>query len=450
LLGSCSSPISVLEQIVQQGELRVVTQNSPATFYYGRDEPRGIEYELMRGFAERLGVDLNVSVADRFGQVLPDVMAGKAHIGAAGLTVTPDRSALVAFSPAYQNVEQFVVYRRGTFRPREIGDLVGSRLEVLAGTSHTNILVQARRDVPRLEWRERPDVDPEELLRRVAQGEIDYTIVDSTAYELLRHYYPEARKAFGIGPTNQLAWALPQGAPKLRESVAAYFAEIEATGQLDEVLERYYFVAEDFDYVGSRAFMRHLQSRLPSYRHLFEEAELETGIDWRLLAAISYQESHWNPKAVSPTGVRGLMMLTQHTADMMGVEDRDEPRDSVMGGAHYFAKVIGKIPERIPETDRTWLAVAAYNLGFGHVEDSRIITQIRGGDADNWDDVSASLPLLADEKWHKRVQRGYARGSVAVQYVANVRLYFEMLQWMVAREFLSDEPVNIDTGPSRG
>lgn len=445
LLGSCSSPPSVFEQVIRQGELRVVTQNSPATFYWGREEPRGIEFELVHGFAERIGVDLRVYVARQFGELLPDVETGKAHIGAAGLTITEDRAELVSFSPGYQDVEQTIIYRRGSSKPRSMGDLVGGRLEVLAGTSHEALLEQARNEVPDLRWRADPDVDPEELLRRVAEGEIDYTVVDSTAFALLRQYYPEARAAFGIGPTNRLAWALPKDAVELREQVAAYFAEIEATGELEAILDRYYFVSEKFDYVGARAFMRHWKSRLPSYRPFFEEAEIETGIDWRLLAAIAYQESHWNPKAVSPTGVRGMMMLTRRTAGMMGIEDRDSARDSVLGGARYFARVMGKIPERIPDPDRTWLAVAAYNLGFGHVEDARIITEIQGGDPDRWEDVEARLPLLADEAWHKRVQRGYARGAVAVGYVENVRRYFEMLRWTAARQMLTGEPMHIDT-----
>lgn len=445
LLATCASPPSLLEQIVQRGELRVVTQNSPATFYYGRDEARGIEYELVRGFAERLGVRLRIYVADQFSDLLPDVQSFKADIGAAGLTETPERTEQVSFSPGYQDVEQQVVYRRGTYKPRKIQDLVGGRIEVLAGTSHAGVLERARAEVPELDWLAEPDTNPEELLRKLAQGEIDYTIVDSTAFKLLQSYYPEARVAFSIGPRNRLAWALPKGASELREAVGAYFAEIEATGRLASVLDRYYFVSEDFDYVGSRAFMRHLDSRLPNYRSHFEEAELKSGIDWRLLAAIAYQESHWSPTAVSPTGVRGLMMLTQHTAKMMGV-DRNDARESAIGGAHYFARVLRKLPERIPENDRMWLAVAAYNLGFGHVEDARIITQMHGGNADSWEEVRAHLPLLSDEKWHKRVQRGFAHGSVAVEYTENVRRYFELLRWTEVREILSGEPQRAGRG----
>jgi membrane-bound lytic murein transglycosylase F len=439
LLGSCSAPPPLIEQIMRLGELRVMTRNSPTTFYFGTDEARGVEYELAKGFAARLGVDLRIVIEDRLTELLPGVGRSRMHIGAAALTVTDARKERVTFGPTYQSVVQQVVYRRGSTRPSRIEDLAGGRIEVLAGSAHADLLKQAREQHPKLIWREDPRATAEELIRRVGEGIIDYTIVPSNAFALLRHSYPETRAAFGIGEPQQVAWALPKGEDRLRELIAAYFAEVQSTGELDRILDRYYFTAtHDFDYVGSRAFVRHIETRLPLYRRYFREAELETGIDWRLLAAIGYQESHWNPDAVSPTGVRGLMMLTQDTAAMMQVEDREAARDSVLGGAHYFLNVLQKIPDRIAEPDRTWLAVAAYNVGFGHLEDARIITEIQGGDPDRWDHVRERLPLLTEKEWYSRVKRGYARGHVPVQYVDNVRRYYDLLLWMADREVLTE------------
>jgi membrane-bound lytic murein transglycosylase F len=371
--------------------------------------------------------------------VFPDVAKGKAQIGAASITVADARKDLVTFGPSYQKIQPQVIYRRGSTRPRKLADLVGTRLEVVANSSHAALLADSRKKEPLLSWVEHPRTSSEELIRRVAEGEIDYTIADSHLFELLRHFYPDLRVAFTLGPEDHIAWALPKGDESLRESVAAYFAEIEATGKLQRILDRYYFASSEFDYVSSRAFVRHVNTRLPRYRDYFVEAEHATGIDWRLLAAIAYQESHWDPNAVSPTGVRGMMMLTEHTADTMEVDDRHDPRSSILGGAHYFLRTRRKVPERIADPDRSWLTVAAYYLGYGHVEDARILTQRQGGNPDRWDQVRQRLPLLSDKEWYEGVQRGFAPGQTAVSYVDNVRRYYEILMWLDSRETLTTQ-----------
>jgi membrane-bound lytic murein transglycosylase F len=430
LLSTCSSPPSVLERILRSGELKVVTRNTPAAFYYGADEPRGIEYELARRYAEKLGVGLRIYIDE---QVFPELESGKAQVAAASLAIAESRRDSVEFGPAYQQIEPLVLYRRGTARPRKLADLLDGRLEVVARSSHAALLERLRAEEPLLTWIEHTARSSEELIRRVAEGELDYTVADSHLFELLRHLYPDLRVGFALGPADQIAWALPKD-EELRESIAAYFAELQATGELKQIFDRYYFASNEFDYVGSRAFIRHVDTRLPRYRDFFLEAERSTGLDWRLLAAIAYQESHWDPQAVSPTGVRGIMMLTEHTAEMMEVGDRHDARGSILGGAHYLLRTRRKVPDRIAEPDRSWLAVAAYNLGFGHLEDARILTQFQGADPDRWEEVRARLPLLSDKAWFSRVQRGFAPGQTAVAYVDNVRRYCEILMWLDSHE----------------
>ena len=439
LLVTCSSPPVLLEQILLTGELRVATRNGPSTFYHGADEPRGVDYDLAKGFAERLGVDLGIYEADQFQLVLGEVVSGRAHVGAAGLSATESRREIVDFGPSYQRVQPVVIYRRGALKPQAVADLVGGRLEVLGGSSYVGVLKDAGRNEPGLSWVEVADVAVEELLRRVAMGLTDFTVVDSNLFDLLKHWNPGVAMAFSLGEESSVAWALRKGSDSsLRDSVAEYFLELQASGELDRILERYYFhVESDFDYVSSRAFVKHFQSRLQQYKAFFHEAASEWGVDWRLLAAMAYQESHWNPEAVSPTGVRGMMMLTEKTAQMMGVEDRTDALESILGGARYFVDVMAKIPARITDPDRTWFALAAYNVGFGHLEDARIITEIQGGDPDSWFEVRERLPLLSKADWYERVPRGYARGLEPVRYVANVRRYYEILQWRTAGDMTS-------------
>ncbi|MGD8810889.1 MAG: membrane-bound lytic murein transglycosylase MltF [Gammaproteobacteria bacterium] len=430
-LCTCSQAPSVLERIRSAGELRFVTRNSPTTYYLGPGEPRGIEYELARKFADRLGVALRIMTASQPGQVVPTLIRGSADIAATGLAVDADnRRESVELGPSYQHSLQQVIYKRGNRRPRGVEDLIGADIAVIADSDYSAALNELGRSRPGLEWTEHDDASVEDLVRRVTEGEFDYTVVDSNLFAILRQFHPEARAAFSLSEAKPIAWALPDHAGDLREAVAAFFAEIKATGELHSITDKYYAAARNFDYVGSRAFVRHSRSRLPALRQAFEATGRSSGFDWRLLAAIAYQESHWRADAVSPTGVRGLMMLTEHAASAVNVSDRTDPEQSIAGGAKYLQRMLDKLPTRIAASDRLWMALAAYNIGFGHLEDARIITQINGGNPDSWADVRRHLPLLADEQWHSRVRRGYARGDVPVEYVDNVKRYYQLLQWL--------------------
>jgi membrane-bound lytic murein transglycosylase F len=164
-----------------------------------------------------------------------------------------------------------------------------------------------------------------------------------------------------------------------------------------------------------------------------------SGIDWRLLAAIGYQESHWRSHAVSPTGVRGIMMLTQATAKYVDIENRMDPESSINGGARFYARQTERLPDTVSEPDRTWMALAAYNVGYNHLKDARQIVEWQGGDPDTWVDMSKALPLLARQKWYSRVQYGYARGWEPVLYVNNIRRYYNIMRWLTDHDQTIEE-----------
>jgi membrane-bound lytic murein transglycosylase F len=431
LLGTCERVPTTLEQILALGELRVVTRNSPTAYYLGADGPEGPEYDLIRQFAAELGVALYIYTVPGFADIRANVASGHAHIAAAGLSISDTWGDGVTFGPPYQQVRQHLVYRQGRAKPRSLQDVNGMHLEVVAGSAQAAVLRRIRDGYPELAWVERRG-DTLELLGAIADKEIDYTIADSTEFALGRNYHPQIRVAFDLMAGESLAWAMSARDDSVKERVERFFSELTQSGGLTSVLERYYGRSERFDYVGARSFVRDVQSRLPRFRQWFEEAATTVGEDWRLIAAIGYQESHWDPNAISPTGVRGLMMLTEQTAQQLGVADRTDPRQSIRGGAHYFASVREKMPARIPEPDRTWLALAAYNVGFGHLEDARVLTQSAGRDPDSWQDVRAFLPLLAQEYWYVQTKRGYARGWEPVRFVDNIRSYLDILEWVAA------------------
>lgn len=430
LLTTCTTKPPVLDQVLITGELRVVTRNSPTTYYIGADGEAGLEYELARMFADELGVNLRIQVAPSVSAVFPSILNGDAHIAAAGLTATPARRERVRFGPTYQEVVQQLVYRYGTGRPRNPTELSGV-LEIVSGSSHAEQLQRLQDEYPEMVWRENADAESEELLFRVSQGIIDYTVADSTEVLLSQRFYPEIRPAFDLSDPEPLAWALTPGLDQsLLVAVDWFFERLKESGELDQLIERHYALTDRFDFVGTRVLLRHIRIRLPQYEAMFREAAAEVGVDWRLLAAIGYQESHWNPRAVSPTGVRGIMMLTQRTAEFIGVDSRIDPQESIFGGARYFVNLRSRLPARIQEPDRTWLAMAAYNIGLGHLEDARVITQRHGGNPDRWMDVREHLPKLAQRRYYENTRFGYARGREPVIYVDNIRSYHDVLVWL--------------------
>jgi len=275
------------------------------------------------------------------------------------------------------------------------------------------------------------DADKDDVLELLWQQVVDYTVLHAHEAALKRRFLPELRTAFELGTPQRLAWALPLDEDdSLLVEAGAFFAGLEDSGELARLLERYYGHLQQLDYVSVRRFMNAVVNRLPRYRPLFELAEARTGIDWRLLAAMGYQESHWQPDAESPTGVRGLMMLTQATAEQVGVEDRLDPGESIDGGARYLRGILDRLPGHIAEPDRTWLALAGYNVGYGHLEDARTLALDEGADPSHWLDVKQFLPLLREETWYQKTRYGFARGDEPVTYVDNIRGYYDILVWL--------------------
>jgi membrane-bound lytic murein transglycosylase F len=427
--GCTPAPENRLEAVHQAGEIVVLTRNSPTTYYEGPDGPTGFEYDLARAFAEHLGVGLRMKNVGRFADILPMIASRKADFAAAGITITPLREAKVRFTPHYQIIHQQVIHSARTLPPRDIRGLVGRHIEVIAGTSYVERLEDLKRQHPALNWNTVDDMETEELLLQVQEGLIEITIADSNIVALHRQISPDLHIAFNLSEDEKLAWAFPHDEDSsLLDEATRFIETMRRSGELNHLIERHYGAATRFNPINIAAFLQKIETDLPHLRLLFEEAGRRYLLDWRLLASMSYQESYWDPAAVSPTGVRGIMMLTENTAQHLGVRDRLDPRQSITGGAAYLRNLVDRLPERIPEPDRTWMALAAYNVGMNHLEDARIITQTQRGNPDKWSDVKDRLPLLTKAAWHSKTRHGYARGHEPVQFVTRVRTYYEVLR----------------------
>jgi membrane-bound lytic murein transglycosylase F len=430
LASACNvSQDNKLSAVKHAGELVVLTRNSPTTYYEGPDGPTGFEYDLAHAFAARLGVTLRMKTVDRFSDLLPMVADGDGDFAAAGLTITPLRETQVRFTPSYQTIRQQVVCNARTPPPANVKGLIGRHLEVAAGTSYVEVLNRLKLRYPQLSWTTTDNLQTEDLLVQVQQGLTELTVADSNIIDLSRQFNPDLRVAFDLSEPEKLAWAFPlSDDDSLYQAASRFLEDMRQSGELAHLIERHYGPASRFNPINLAAYIEKITTDLPRYRDIFQEAGRRYLLDWRLLAALSYQESYWDPAAVSPTGVRGIMMLTETTAQHLGVSNRMDVRQSVNGGAAYLRTLMDRIPERIREPDHTWFALAAYNVGINHLEDARIITQSQGGDPDKWADVKERLPLLTKAAWYTKARHGYARGYEPVQFVTRIRMYYEILR----------------------
>lgn len=432
MLGACVEKPSTLERIKEDGVLRVITRNSPATYFQDRNGETGFEYELVKRFADDLGVKLQIETADNLDDIFSQLGQPNGPVlAAAGLVSSEQRKAQARFSHPYLEVTPQVIYRNGKTRPTNAAGLVGKRITVLKGSSHAEQLAELKKQYPGLEYEESDQVEVVDLLRMVDEGQIDLTLVDSNELAMNQVYFPNVRVAFDLGDARDQRWAVAAGEDNsLLNEINAFLDKVEKNGTLQRLKDRYYGHVDVLGYVGAYTFAQHLQERLPRFEKHFRNSAKQEQVDWRLLAAIGYQESMWQPEVTSKTGVRGLMMLTQRTAQAMGVSNRLDPVQSIRGGAKYFMHVKEQLDDSIKEPDRTWFALAAYNVGGGHLDDARKLAEREGLNPNKWLDVKKMLPRLSQKKWYSKTKYGYARGGEPVHFVANIRRYYDILTWV--------------------
>ena len=426
----------LLDQIVERNELIVLTTNQPTTYYIDRDDkPAGPEFDMAQSFAQSLGVNTRYIEFDSTEAVIEALRNGEGDIAAAGLTITGEREQEFDFGPAYMDISEYLVCHRDAAFVSEIEDLRGREIVIPAETSYADTLYK---EYPGVDWNPSASLLTPALLEKVRDREIECTVSDSTIFDINRRYYPEISVKFTLHKGSHLAWMYPKDNPRLDTAIHKWFTEYKQSGAYDQDVEKYYGHIEVFDYVDIQKFKRRIESRLPKYKEWFIQAAEENGIRPGLLAAQSYQESHWNPKAKSPTGVRGIMMLTQPVAKSLGVTSRLDAKQNIFAGAKYQAKMKNMFDEAVTEPDRTWMALAAYNVGRGHFRDAQGLARKLGKSPYHWIDMKEVLPLLAKKEYYKDLRYGYARGNEPVQYVTRIRDYDDIL----VQQFLSQMPAD--------
>lgn len=411
------------------GTLQVVTSQGSTTYYIGRDDnPVGPEAFLIQAFASKNDWQVKWVVKDSTADVLDTLKSSKAHIAAAGLTQTAQRDAQFKPGESYLSVkEQVVCPQKHESFPKKPAGLQNVTLKVAENTSYLNVLNHLKIEFPELTYEEVANTSTEMLLADAAE-EGFCVVADSNIADKSRRLFPELSVAFNLPAKGQLVWYMPEDANELTQKVKQWMTSKDGRRAIERMVQKHYAYVSAFDFVDLRTLKRNIKKRLPKYKKYFIEAEEDSGIPADLLAAVSYQESHWNPDAVSPTGVKGVMMLTQNTAEALGVSDRSDPEEAIVGGARYLKDLFDRLPDSIPYEDRLYQAMASYNIGRAHLLDIRHFAQTQGKNADSWPVVRKLLPLKSNKNYYPKMKYGYARGNEPVIYVNRIRNYRDVIR----------------------
>ncbi|NGZ28671.1 MAG: membrane-bound lytic murein transglycosylase MltF [Magnetococcales bacterium] len=432
ILAGCQSGLEVPElvRIRERGKLIVLTRNAPTTLYKGPGRRMGFEHDLVTAFARHLQVTPEFVALDSTAEIYEALRQGKGDLAAAGLFRTEEGWQEFLYGPIYGEVQELVVCRRGNRLPGGIFQLNQVRFQIPEGSDHALRLNELQQDFPDLNLDQREGLPFEQVLEKIMRNELDCTIADSNVVRVNQRYFPDLEANFSIGDNRALSWVLPKKSRQLQQEMMVWFRQIQENGMLGEIHERYYGFGhpEEFDYVDVRTFHQRIENRLPYFIKLFKKAEKKYGVPWQILAAVSYQESHWNPWARSPTGVKGVMMLTNLTAQELRITNRLDPRESVMGAGWYLMDLMRRLPTEVPDSDRLWMALAAYNVGMGHLADARDLAKRLGRNPNSWVELREVLPLLSIPEYYETLKYGYARGSEPVRFVRKVRLFYDILE----------------------
>ncbi len=416
-----------LDRIRSTGKLRLITADALNTYSYYEGKPTGFEYDLALEFARYLNVELDV-VTPGWNNMFAYLDQDKGDFIAAGLTITKKRLEHAAFSIPYMTIQQRIVHHNLIFGPKNIEDLQFRTIHIRRGTSYHSRLEKLKTSGIDFNYILHDNIATQELIAMVNRREIRFTIADSNIALLNQRYYPDIRIGIPIQEKESMAWAVRKDDRDMIVEINRFLLHANENGILRNIIDKYYENTQDFDIYELKKFHKRIETRLPKYQKLIMAESEKYGFDWRLVAAVVYQESHFNPNAKSFTNVRGLMQVTHATAREMGITNRRNPSQSIRAGIGYLDKMYLKFGHIEDSYQRMLFSLASYNIGYGHVQDALKIAKTKGLDPSTWQALKTCLPLLSKSKYFKTTQHGYARGWEPVQYIERILTYFDILK----------------------
>lgn len=431
-----------LDAIVKRGYINALVDNNSFSYFIYKGHPMGYEYELLQLLAKHLNITLKIKVTSGVERAFEQLNTGEGDVIAFPLTITKSRRQTVNFTQPHFNTYQVLVQRKpenwtqltldeiNNNLIRDPANLVGRKVHVIKGTSHElrlkNLSEELGGDI--LIQDDTLISESESLIRKVALGEIDYTVADHTMARVNSAYYPNIDVNTVLSVPQQIAWAVRKNSTKLGEAIDQWLSKIKRQPTFMVIYNRYF--------KSPRTSLIHMQSdysslggnKLSPYDEIIKTGAGKLGWDWRLLAAVVYQESKFNPGGESWAGARGLMQLMPQTAKRFGASDLTNPRESLKAGVNYLMYLEKYWGKRIPDQqERLKFVLASYNAGLSHILDARKLCAKYGKNEALWEDVEFFLLKKSDPQYYRDpvVTTGYCKCEEPVNYVREVLERFE-------------------------
>ena len=417
----------LLARILKEKKITLITDNNSNAYHLYRGQPMGFEYELARAFADFLDVDLEV-VTPGWNSMVPFLETGQGDFIGAALTITDRREKILSFSQPYMAVQQQLVYHKSTPGIDTLEALAGKTIHVRRNTSYHQRLEALRDSGLDIDIELLDNVPSEEIIQMVAEKKIKYTVVDSNIAQINRRYYPDIVIGIAIQDVEFVGWAVNPAEIRLLDRINHFFYHINKTGYYKKLSDKYYGNIDHFDYFDVKKFHQRLHTRFPKYRRYIIQEAFKYGFDWRIIAAMVYQESHFDPFAKSFTGVRGLMQVTESTAREMGISNRLDPVLSLRAGVKYLHTLYKRFDDIEDPNEKLLFAIGSYNVGYGHIKDAQKLAAADSLDPHKWASLEKTLPLLTKRKYYQKTRHGYARGREPVKHVRQVLMYYDILK----------------------
>ncbi len=453
LLFSCSRPSSTLEtsgpevavdleEIKERGYLYALVDNNSFSYFIYKGRSMGYEYELLKLLASHLDVELRIRVVSGIERAIDQLNRGEGDILAFPLTVTKERTEIVEFTNQHFESYQVLVQRKpdnwrqlsrehlDKLMIRKPVDLIGKEVHVMPGSSFAQRLTHLSEEIGGeiITRYDSADAETEHLIRAVAMGEKEFTITDHLIARVNANFYPNLDVETVVSLPQQISWAVRKNSPELLYSINEWLAKVKKEPTFMVIFNRYFNSPRNTLIRATSDYSSLGGNKISPYDELIKAEAERLGWDWRLLAAIVYQESKFDPQGESWAGARGLMQLMPETANRFGVSDPSDPRQSLRGGVR-FLKHLNDYWERdiLEEDERLKFILASYNAGLTHIIDARKLAIKYGEDATSWNVVEKYLLKKSDPDYYRDpiVMAGYCKCEEPVNYVREILNRYE-------------------------